>query len=166
MHGDAAHRGNLLCSTFLSDLDLEDHNRHLNDKYARMIEREQRADLYRCDDAEWLIVACNTPARMAKGAVRALRECGVRAGLFRPVTLWPFPVRFLAPLLARARGLVVVVAGSGQLEDELRLAQSHAGPAEAGTRIAHVRRFGGLLPQQNEIVARVAALASRGKCNG
>ncbi len=49
-----------------------------------------------------LLVACNTPARMAKGAVRALREQGVRAGLFRPQTLWPFPIGALDPLLGRA----------------------------------------------------------------
>ena len=57
-----------------------------------MSEHEQRADCFRCDDAEWLVVACNTPARMAKGAVQELREQGIAAGLFRPITLWPFPI--------------------------------------------------------------------------
>ncbi len=69
-----------------------------------MTAAEQRADLFRCEDAEVLLVACNTPARMAKGAVEALRGSrGSRAGLFRPLTLWPFPIDALAPLLAEGR---------------------------------------------------------------
>jgi pyruvate/2-oxoacid:ferredoxin oxidoreductase alpha subunit len=86
---------------------------------------------------------------MAKGAVSALRAAGVRAGLLRPQTLWPFPVRFLLPLLPRLRRLIVVEASHGQLEDELRLALSHAGLAP---KIEHVRHYGGVLPQQREIV--------------
>lgn len=153
--GDRGHRRNLLCSIYLSDVDLEEHNRHLNAKYQRITDEQQRADLFRCADAEWLVVACNTPARMAKGAVQALRERGIAAGLFRPVSLWPFPVRQLLPLLGRCRGLLVVEAGNGQLEDELRLALSHAGaPLPA---IRNVRHFGGVLPQQGEITDALAA---------
>jgi pyruvate/2-oxoacid:ferredoxin oxidoreductase alpha subunit len=158
--GDAAHRRNVISSIQLAEPDLEAHNRHLDEKYARMVEAEQRADPYRCEDADVLLVAANTPARMAKGAVRALREQGVRAGLFRPQTLWPFPVRALLPLLERVRHLVVVEASAGQLEDELRLALSHAG-AGAGLRWAHVRRQGGVLPSQKEIVEAVLRIAPR-----
>ena len=158
--GDEAHRANLLTSIQLSETDLEAHNLHLNDKYQQIREREQRAELFRCDDAEWLLVACNTPARMAKGAVESLRREGVKAGLFRPVTLWPFPVDALEPLLDRVRAVLVVEAGSGQLEDELRLALSHA---SAGRRapwppIEHLRHLGGVLPEKEEIVDKVIAL--------
>jgi pyruvate/2-oxoacid:ferredoxin oxidoreductase alpha subunit/NAD-dependent dihydropyrimidine dehydrogenase PreA subunit len=155
--GDEGHRGNLISSIYLSEPDLEAHNVHLNDKYRRMAAAEQRADLYRTDDAEWLIVACNTPAHMAKGAVEVLRARGIRAGLFRPVTLWPFPIDALLPLVGRARGVVPVEAGNGQLEDEMRLALSHAGVG-ALPPIHPVRRFGGVLPQQQEIVDRILAL--------
>jgi pyruvate/2-oxoacid:ferredoxin oxidoreductase alpha subunit/NAD-dependent dihydropyrimidine dehydrogenase PreA subunit len=158
--GDAAHRGNLISSIYLSETDLEAHNLHLQRKYLAITKAEQRADLYRCDDAEVLVVACNTPARMAKGAVRALREEGILAGLFRPQTLWPFPIKKLLPLLDQVRRVVVVEAGDGQLEDELRLALSHAG-AGAGLEIRHVRRCGGVLPSQKEIVAGVQAAARR-----
>ena len=123
-----------------------------------MAREEQRADCYHCDDAEWLIVACNTPARMAKGAIRALRERGIKAGLFRPVTLWPFPVDALLPTIRRVRGTVVVEAGPGQLEDEIRLALSHAGVTPPG-RLDSVRRHGGVLPQLTAIVDQVASLA-------
>jgi pyruvate/2-oxoacid:ferredoxin oxidoreductase alpha subunit len=153
--GDGAHRRNLISSIQLSEADLERHNVWLLDKYRRIAEAEQRADLYRCEDAELLLVACNTPARMAKGAVETLRQRGVRAGLFRPVTLWPFPARALVALLrGGARRLVVVEASAGQLEDELRLALSHAGMA---VPIAHVRRYGGVLPSEREIVDGVCA---------
>ena len=158
--GDAAHRGNLINSIYLAEADLEAHNRHLQAKYLKMIKAEQRADLYRCGDADVLLVACNTPARMAKGAVRALRDEGIAAGLFRPQTLWPFPIKALKPLLAEIRQMVVVEASDGQLEDELRLALSHAGVGE-GIDIRHVRRMGGVLPSQGEIVAGVRTALKR-----
>jgi len=92
---------------------------------------------------------------MAKGAVETLRRRGVKAGLFRPQTIWPFPMRLLKPLLGRGQRVVVVEASSGQLEDELRLALSHAGIAHARGSIEHVRHQGGVLPSQNEIVEHV-----------
>jgi len=151
--GDAGHRRNLIASIRLREADLEEFNLQLNLKYAVMAAEEQRADLYRCEDAEVLVVAANTPARMAKGAVRRLRDAGFKVGLFRPVTLWPFPIRRLEPLLARALRIVVVEAGPGQIEDELRLALSHAGIAPPA--IESVRRMGGVLPQPQEIVDQV-----------
>ncbi len=153
--GDRAHRRNLICSICLSEVDLEAHNQHLNRKYEQMQRDEQRADLFRCEDAEVLVVATNTPARMAKGAVETLRRRGVRAGLFRPLTVWPFPIDALAPLLRQADRIVMVEASPGQLEDELRLAVS-----KAGLRLPpvdFVRHLGGVLPQQSEIVERVLA---------
>jgi pyruvate/2-oxoacid:ferredoxin oxidoreductase alpha subunit/NAD-dependent dihydropyrimidine dehydrogenase PreA subunit len=157
VHGDRMHRGNLITSIYIIEADLEVHNLHLNEKFDRIAAAEQRSDCFCCEDAEWVIVACNTPARMAKGAVHELREQGIKAGLFRPITLWPFPIRDLEPLLGRARGLIVVEAGPGQLEDEVRLALSHAGVSPIPP-IARVRRHGGVLPQQQEIVDRVTAL--------
>ncbi len=159
VYGDLEHRSNLICSIYLTETILEAHNIHLNAKYAAMTAAEQRADCYRCDDAEVLLVACNTPARMAKGAVEELRGQGVKAGLFRPITLWPFPIDSLTALLPRVQRIVVVEASPGQLEDELRLALSHA---DVPTRpITSVRRFGGILPQQSEIVHGVLGGGAR-----
>jgi pyruvate/2-oxoacid:ferredoxin oxidoreductase alpha subunit/NAD-dependent dihydropyrimidine dehydrogenase PreA subunit len=153
VYGDRAHRANLVSSIHLSEADLEAHNARLNEKYERMVDAEQRADLFLADDAEVIVVAANTPARMAKGAVRGLRERGVRAGLVRPLTLWPFPIRHLAPLLRRGVQLLVVEASEGQLEDELRLALSHGGFRLPP--IDHLRHQGGVLPTAGEIVERV-----------
>jgi len=158
VHGDGAHRANLVSSIRLSERDLEDHNVHLNSKYAAMAV-EARADLHACEDAEVILIAANTPARIAKGSVEALRERGLRAGLFRPQTLWPFPIGALAPLLGRARALVVVEASHGQLEDEVRLALSRAGLG--GVPIEPVQRFGGVLPSQAEVLDAVGEVLSR-----
>ncbi|MHC5066036.1 MAG: 3-methyl-2-oxobutanoate dehydrogenase subunit VorB [Planctomycetota bacterium] len=155
--GDAAHRENLISSIQLSEADLSVHNEHLNEKYARIIAEQQRAEELACEDADWLIVACNTPARMAKGAVRSLRAEGISVGLFRPISLWPFPIDALARHVPRCRGLLLVESGPGQLEDELRLAMSHA--ELALPPLHNLRRHGGILPQQNEIEAAVRRIA-------
>jgi pyruvate/2-oxoacid:ferredoxin oxidoreductase alpha subunit len=158
--GDAGHRRNLHASILLREADQEAHNLRLIDKYHRIADAEQRAELYRCHDAEVLLVACNTPARAARGAVEALRAEGRPVGLFRPQTLWPFPIRPLLPLLERARRILVVEASDGQLEDELRLALSHAG-VKAHFEIDHLQHHGGVLPTQREVVAAVRSMPSR-----
>jgi pyruvate/2-oxoacid:ferredoxin oxidoreductase alpha subunit/NAD-dependent dihydropyrimidine dehydrogenase PreA subunit len=154
--GDRMHRRNLICSIQLAEADLELHNKRLIAKYDAIAAAEQRADLFHCGDAETLVVACTTPSQMAKGAVQVLRNRGVKAGLFRPITLWPFPVKYLLPLLPGVRRIVVVEAGYGQLEDELRLALSHSG-VERVPPIDHVRHYGGVLPQLHEIVDVILA---------
>ncbi len=160
--GDRMHRRNLHTSILLIEPDLERHNEHLNAKYAQMFREEQRSDAFLCDDAEWLIIACNTPARMSKGAISELRAEGIKVGLFRPISLFPFPVDALRPLLPKMRGVIMVEAGPGQLEDEVRLSLSHAGVTQLPP-ITRVRHGGGVLPQQHEIVEAVRALAEAAK---
>ena len=84
------------------------------------------------------------------------------AGLFRPITLWPFPIQHLLPLLPKAKALVVVEASAGQLEDELRLSLSHA-DVHAPPRISRVNHYGGILPQQHVIVECVRAAVAAPK---
>ncbi len=156
VYGDAAHRGNLINSIFIAESELEPHNIMLNEKYETIAANEQRSSTYAADDAEILVVACNTPARMAKGAIEKLRRDGVKIGLFNPTTLWPFPIDALKPLLERVADVLVVEASNGQLEDEIRLAASHAGCPLP--RMHHQRRQGGFLPQEPEILARVQAI--------
>ncbi len=153
VYGDADHRKNLISSIFLTETDLEAHNVHLNAKYDAM-KVEARSESYLCDDAEVLLIACNTPARTAKGAVQELRHHGIKAGLFRPITLWPFPVEGLKLALQGVERVIVVEASAGQLEDEVRLALSRAGVRDY-PEMESVRRMGGILPQQDEIMAQV-----------
>ena len=159
VYGDLNHRRNLITSIDLLELDLEAHNVHLNSKYEAM-QAEARADCYHTDDAEVVLVACNTPARTAKGAVQALREAGLKVGLFRPITIWPFPIQHLLPILPHTKHLVVVEASAGQVADELRLNASRAGVTQL-PHLTSVRRMGGVLPQQAEVVEHVMALGAR-----
>lgn len=159
VYGDLNHRGNLISSIDLLETDLEQRNLRLNAKYEAM-QAEARAECYRTEDADVVLVACNTPARTAKGAVQALREQGIKVGLFRPITIWPFPSAALAAILPTTKRLVVVEASPGQIEDEVRLNMSRAG-VTALPAITSVRHLGGVLPQQAEVVEHVMALCAR-----
>jgi len=160
VYGDRDHRGNLISSIQLQESDLEVFNRYLQTKYESM-KVEARSETFLTDDSEILLVACNTPARAAKGAVQNLRDHGIKAGLFRPITIWPFPVDQLKALLPKTKRLVVVEANAGgQIENELRLALSLAG-VEKLPPITSVRRFGGLLPQQTEVVDHVMSICGK-----
>lgn len=118
---------------------------------------EQRARLYRTDDATILVLASNTPARMCKAAVEQLRREGLPVGLFQPVTLWPFPIDALRSLLDRVARIVVVEASDGQLEDETRFALSRVDGR--GIEFHHVRHMGGILPEEREVVEKVREVA-------
>ena len=155
--------GTSITSILLDPADFEEaHNRVLVEKYARMTAAEQRADAVpAATTPRWSSSPATRPRRIAKGAVATLRARGDRArassarrrsGRSRSTAL--------LPVLDRARRVVVVEASDGQLEDELRLALSHAG-ARPGLAIEHVRRLGGILPSQREIVEAVRAAAPR-----
>jgi len=157
VYGDRNHRANLINSIRLAEPDLEAFNERLLDKYRRMTKNEQRSERYLCEDADWLLVASNTPARIAKGAVAELRERGLKVGLFRPVTLWPFPIDDLLPLVNAGKHILMVEAGPGQLEDELRLALSYA-KATVKPFIDRVQRYGGVLPERREMIEKIIRL--------
>ncbi|HNX51095.1 MAG TPA: 3-methyl-2-oxobutanoate dehydrogenase subunit beta, partial [Thermoanaerobaculaceae bacterium] len=160
VYGDREHRRNLITSIDLQEVDLEKFNRYLEAKYESM-KVEARADASLTADADILLVAANTPARAAKGAMKSLRDQGIRAGLFRPITIWPFPVEQLKAVLPAIQRIVVVEANEGgQIEDELRLNLSLAGVQKLPP-ITHVRRSGGMLPEQSEIVAHVKSILGK-----
>jgi pyruvate/2-oxoacid:ferredoxin oxidoreductase alpha subunit len=159
--GDAAHKHNLNTSIFQDWADLERHNEHISAKYREMEKNEQRATGYKMEDAETLVVACNTPARMAKAAVERLRREGMSVGLFQPVTIWPFPIDHLRPLLRHVKQILVVEASDGQLEDELRLALAKAGIDPVP--IHHLRHMGGILPVDDEIYGVATSMMEAGR---
>ncbi|MCL1892876.1 MAG: 3-methyl-2-oxobutanoate dehydrogenase subunit VorB [Holophagaceae bacterium] len=157
VYGDKGHRGNLISSIDLAEPDLEKHNEVICAKYDSM-KSEARSDNFMTDGAEILLVACNTPARISKGAVQDLRNAGIKAGLFRPITVWPFPAKQLLALMPQTKHIVVIEASAGQLEDELRLELNKAG-LEKLPKMSHIRRMGGMLPQQADVVAHVKSIA-------
>jgi 2-oxoglutarate ferredoxin oxidoreductase subunit alpha len=97
-------------------------------------------------DAELLIVAYGTAARVARTAIERVREGGLRAGLFRPITLWPYPSEALARIAPSMRGILVVELSAGQMIEDVRLAVLGAAP------ISFIGRMGGVVPSPGEVV--------------
>jgi 2-oxoglutarate ferredoxin oxidoreductase subunit alpha len=126
--------------------ELEAHNRHLQAKYRAIEAAEVRSAGELLEDAELIIVAYGTAARVARTAIRRAREGGLRAGLFRPITLWPFPSAALAELARRARGLLVVELSAGQMVEDVRLAVEGRAP------IDFLGRTGGMVPTPDEVI--------------
>jgi 2-oxoglutarate ferredoxin oxidoreductase subunit alpha len=140
--------------------DLEAHNRHLQAKYRTIAEREVRWAGERLEDADLIVVAYGTAARVARTAIGRVREAGIRAGLLRPVTLWPFPAGELAALADTARGFLVVELSAGQMVEDVRLA------VEGRRPVLFEGRMGGMVPTPGEVVdaiGRLAALATGGE---
>jgi len=112
----------IIKTLYLDPRELESHNRHLQAKYEQIVTQEARSEGYRLDDAEIVIVAFGICARVGRTAVDNLREKNLRAGLFRPITLWPFPSAALEAAVAGARQVLVVELNAGQMVEDVRLA--------------------------------------------
>lgn len=138
----------LIRTLYLDPRDLEAHNLHLQAKYAELAAQEARSECYRLEDAEVLIVAFGICARVARTAVDDLREKGVRAAVFRPVTLWPFPSAALRAAAAGVDRLLTVELNAGQMVDDVRLALP-------GREVGFYGRMGGIVVTASEIEAEV-----------
>jgi 2-oxoglutarate ferredoxin oxidoreductase subunit alpha len=128
-------------------------NERLQSKYALIENRETMSESVEVEGSEYLLVGFGLSARICKSAVSALRKAGVKAGLFRPITLWPFPSAALAAAAAKKKKVLVVEMNSGQMLQDVRLAVGAAAPVEFyGT-------MGGLTPQVESIVERITGHA-------
>jgi len=135
-------------SLYLDPDQMEAHNLHLQAKYRQMGANEVMSEGYCVEDAELLIVAFGICARVARSAVDSLRETGIRAGLFRPVTLWPFPAESLQSAAVGAAHVLTVEMNAGQMVDDVRLALP-------GREIHFYGRMGGIVVSAREIEAEV-----------
>jgi 2-oxoglutarate ferredoxin oxidoreductase subunit alpha len=133
-------------SLHLRPEDLETHNRHLQAKFALIADREVRWAAEDLDDAEIAIVGYGTAARVARTAIERARADGLPAGLFRPITLWPFPADELAARAEGLRAILVVELSAGQLVEDVRLA------VEGRCPVFHYGRMGGIVPTPSEVV--------------
>jgi 2-oxoglutarate ferredoxin oxidoreductase subunit alpha len=136
-------------SLHLRPEDLERHNDHLQAKFAMISARETRSEAARTDDADVVIVAYGTAARVAQTAIERARARGLRVGLFRPITLWPFPSDALQRAVSNARAVVVVEMAAGQLAEDVHLALGTARP------IFRHGRTGGMVPTPGDVLAVV-----------
>ncbi len=132
--------------------ELEVYNQRLQDKLARIAANEVRYREYLLDDAELILVGFGTSGRIALTAVKQARKLGIKAGLLRPVTLWPFPERRLWQLADEARGFLVAEMNAGQMVEDVRLAVGGQAP------VKFLGRLGGMVPMPDEILDAIKSL--------
>lgn len=133
-------------SLYLNPKELEDHNIHLFKKYEKMKESEQRYEIVHGDDAEIMIVAYGTMARICRSAIETLREQGIKIGLIRPITIWPFPEKAFDQLSSSVKGLLTCELSMGQMLDDVKIANKGRLP------MAFFGRTGGMIPETEEII--------------
>ena len=121
-------------------------------KQQRVLTNEVRYVEHQTHDADLVVVAFGTSARVAQSAVREARARGLRVGMFRPVSLWPFPDDRLEQLSRRVKRFLVVEMNTGQMVEDVRLA------VKPGTRVSFLGRVGGFVPMPEEILERIEAL--------
>lgn len=144
---------NVINSLYLKAPELEAHVRDIFKKYETIREKESRCEAYLADDAEILLVAYGAAARLCKNAVKMARERGVRAGLLRPITLWPFPERQLFSYTAHTKAFLTVEMSMGQMVEDVKLASQFRAPTY------FYGRTGGVIPTPEEILEQILKIA-------
>ena len=125
---------------------MEQRNLHLQEKYRQIRENEVRYETMFMDDAEYMIVAFGSAARIAEKAIEIARKQGIKVGLFRPITLWPFPEKEIYALTKQLKGILVAEINAGQMIEDVRLA------VNGTVRCEHYGRLGGIVPEPEEMV--------------
>lgn len=138
---------NIITSLELESSKMEVNNIRLQNTYKEIEKNEVRYNEYFTDDAEYLIVAFGTVARICLKAIEEARAKGIRIGLLRPITLWPFPSERLLELSSRIKGILTVELNSGQMIEDVKLA------VECRIPVYHFGRMGGIVPNPGEVLA-------------
>lgn len=140
---------NIINSLYMDPDECDEFNHHLAEKYVRMKEAEVRYETKETDDAELLITAYGTTGRMVLTALEELRAAGIKAGLFRPITLWPFPEKALHDLAGKEHVKAILdieMSADGQMIDDVRLG------VEGQKPISYLGHAGGVIPTVEEMV--------------
>jgi 2-oxoglutarate/2-oxoacid ferredoxin oxidoreductase subunit alpha len=151
--GAAGRPKNIITSLFLNEDDLEALNLRLQAKLKGIEEAEKRWEEVETADAEFLLAAYGTVGRTCKTVVREAREQGMKVGLFRPVSLWPFPFPRLHEMARRVRAILVVEMSAGQMLEDVRLA------VEGRCPVHFYGRMGGVMPLPDEILEEVQRIS-------
>lgn len=138
---------NVVTSLELDSAKMEVNNLRFQETYRRIEEAEVRFEEYFTDDCEYLMVAFGSIARICLKAIEEARAKGLKIGLIRPITLWPFPSARIRELAARVRGILVVELNAGQMIEDVRLAIQAPEPS-----VHHFGRMGGIVPNPGEII--------------
>lgn len=151
--GKGDHRDrNIITSLDLDSSRQEKHNHHLQAKYRRMEEEEVLFEEINCEDAEYLIVAYGSSARISMKSVDLARAKGIKVGLFRPITLYPFPMKQLNAYVGKVKGILSVEMSAGQLIEDIKLA------VECNVPVKHFGRYGGMIHSPEEVLTALENL--------
>ncbi len=140
---------NVITSLEMDSDKMESNNQRLQDKYRKMEEEECRYEAIMCDDAEYIFVAYGTSSRVCQKSVEIAREKGLKVGLLRPITLFPFPSKIIGKLACKAKGFLSVEMSAGQMIEDIKLSVYDAGCI---ARVEHFGRMGGIIPSPGEVV--------------
>lgn len=149
LYGDSASRGNVVSSIYLKMEELEGHNLRLQEKYRRMAKEIVDCEEVETGDAEYLFVAYGISSRICHSAVTLLRRKGIKAGMLRPKTLFPFPTARLGELAGRVTKMIAAELSCGQMVRDVQLAVAGRVPVEL------YNWMGGRIPSTEEIVQRL-----------
>lgn len=149
VQGNAETRGNLISSIYLDPATLEAHVLKLQEKYREVEKHEVRWDTYLTEDADWVVVGYGIIGRILRSTVEAARRQGIKLGLVRPISLWPFPTTLFRELAGRVERFLVVELSNGQMIQDVRLAVEGRCPVEFYGRV------GGVVPSDEEILEQV-----------
>lgn len=151
-HGLKKRGPQVITSLELEPTKMEIKNLHLQEKYRQIKENEVRYETQQLDDAEYVIVAFGSAARISQKAMETARKQGLKVGIFRPITLWPFPEQQLHEIAQRVKGFLVVEINAGQMIFDVKLAVEGKVPVE------HYGRLGGIVPNPDEIIEALKKL--------
>ncbi|MBQ5739263.1 MAG: 3-methyl-2-oxobutanoate dehydrogenase subunit beta, partial [Oscillospiraceae bacterium] len=143
---------NIVNSLYLTPNALENLVRERYERYETIKANEQLAEEYRTEDADVIVVAYGASSRVVRSAVNKAREEGLKVGMVRPITLWPFPTNAIQRAAAQAKNLLVVEMSMGQMVDDVRLA------CDCKTPVHFYGRTGGIIPTPNEVLGEIKKL--------
>ena len=152
--GDDPEKRGVINSIYISTEELSEHNEVLQAMYREVTANEQMWEEYNCEGAEYIITAFGTVARIAKSAINELKEQGIKVGLVRPITVWPFPYDAVAKVVAAdsVKAVLDVELNEGQMLQDIKIAVSGAKP------IDFYGHYGSQMPTTDEIVAKIISM--------
>jgi len=155
--GAKGRKPNWIRSLLVAEGELEKHNYELQTCYRKIAQQETRYEEMYANDCDLLVAAWGTCARIAKGAMMAARARGLKVGLYRPITLWPFPARRLAKIASKAKAILVVEMNCGQMLEDVRMATGGA------AKIFFSGYPGGKVPSESDILRVIYGVAKKTK---
>ena len=152
----ASRKKHIITSLELDSSIMEQNNIRLQEKYTLIRSKEVRYEAIACDDAEYIMVAFGSAARICQKTVQIARSKGIKVGLIRPITLFPFPEEIIAEYATKVKGFLSVEFNAGQMVNDIRLA------VNGKTKVEYFGRMGGIVPNPNEVAEALEQKLIRG----